>query len=120
MRSGNRSGAAEAESASNAAPATAAQTRAVQEPKGKPLRERPCQADSLLLATGDGVGAWTDGRFVALRPADHVIVYARQPGCVLDRFVVDVAEEADVVGDRGMQQARFLGHVSDRLVPALS
>ena len=82
--------------------------------------ERAREADPLLLAAGDGVGARADDRLVALRPADHVVVDARQLGGAFDGLVVDVAEEADVVGDRRVQQARFLRHVGDLPVPVLA
>ena len=54
-----------------------------------------------------------------LRPADHVVVDARQARGALHRLVVDVAEVADVLGHRGVDQARLLRHVGDQPVPVL-
>ena len=62
--------------------------------------ERPRKADPLLLAARDGVRARPDDRLVALRPAHDVVVDACQARGAFDLLVVDLAEEADVVGDR--------------------
>ena len=83
-------------------------------------RERTREADPLLLAAGDGVRARPDDRVIALRPADDVLVDARQARGALDRLVIEVAKEADVVRHRRVQQARFLRHVGHQPVPVLA
>ena len=83
----------------------------------RPRRERAGEADALLLAAGDRVGARADDRVVALRPGDHVVVDARQAPGPFDRRAVEIAEVADVLRDRGVHQAGFLGDVGDAPVP---
>ena len=82
--------------------------------------KRASEADPLLLAPRDRVRARADRRLVAVRPTGDVVVDARESSRPLNRLVVEVAEEADVLSDGGVQQARFLGHVGDEPMPILT
>jgi hypothetical protein len=79
----------------------------------------PGETDPLLLASGDGVRPRADDRLIALRPGDDVLVDAGQLRRSLDLLVVAIAEVTDVVRDRPVQQARFLGHVCHPPMPVL-
>ena len=79
--------------------------------------ERTRKADPLRLPDGNACGARADDRVVALAPAHDVVVDPCESRGTLDRSIVELPEEADVVGDRRVNELRGLRHVCDARRP---